>query len=78
MSKDASALTKWVEQHPAVWGVVSATAIFAWSLMLFDGAHWLSWAVASALFGLLNYWLWRKSGPGHRLRAYLLRRFPKR
>jgi len=39
--------------------------------------EWAAAAIVGALFGLLNLWLWRAGGPGHRWRAELLRRFPR-
>lgn len=56
--------------------LVSGLAAFVMAFGLFDGEHPVAWLAASVGFGLLNHVLWRRGGPGHRLRAYVLRRFP--
>ena len=78
MPQDGSDSAHWAVRHPVLWGLLSAIALFGLSARLFDGNYWPVWGAVAMLFGLLNYWLWRASGPGHRARAYLLRRYPKR
>ncbi len=40
-----------------------------------------SWRLALAVaipFGLLNWFMWRKGGPAHRWRIWILERYPKK
>ena len=69
--------TRWAVAHPVWWGLVTAAEAFVVAWILFGGANWAAWLAASVAFGLVNLALWRPGGPGHRLRTYLLRRFPK-
>jgi hypothetical protein len=78
MSEDPSSLTRWVVAHPALWGLLSGLAVLAAAIGLFRGDHPVAWVGASAAFGVFNYVLWRRRGPGHELRAYVLRRFPNK
>ena len=73
-----SSLTRWVVDHPALWSTATGLAMAAIGLALFGTGQWAATAIVGALFGLLNLWLWRANGPGHRWRAGLLRRFPRR
>jgi hypothetical protein len=75
-SEDPSSLTRWVVAHLVLGALVCWLAMFVMALGLFDGEHPVAWLAASAGFGLLIYGLWRPGGPGHALRAYVLRRFP--
>lgn len=73
--QESSPLTRWVVEHPVLWSTATALAMAAIGLALFG--EWAAAAIVGALFGLLNLWLWRAGGPGHRWRAELLRRFPR-
>lgn len=75
--QEHSSLTRWVVAHPALWSTATGLAIAAIGLALFGAEEWAAAAVVGALFGLLNLWLWRAGGPGHRWRADLLGRFPR-
>ena len=73
--QESSSLTRWVVEHPVLWSTATGLAMAAIGLALFG--EWVAAAIVGALFGLLNLWLWRAGGPGHRWRADLLRRFPR-
>jgi hypothetical protein len=75
--QEPSSLTRWVVEHPALWSTAAGLAMAAIGLALFGAGQWAAGAVVGALFGMLNLWLWRAGGPGHRWRADLLRRFPR-
>lgn len=78
VATDPSGFTRWVVTHPVLWSLISGAAVFAIALRTFEGAYWEVWLIASVAFALLTYALWRSGGLGHRVRAYMLRRFPKK
>ncbi len=59
-----------------LWGVASAMFIGGW-VQLLTGQFWLSFALA-VVVGVFNAWIWRSGGVGHRWRAQLLERYPKK
>lgn len=65
-----------VSEHPVRWALTAAAVIFAWVLFL---SATLVTAIAAGLGMFIVSWgLWRPRGPGHRLRRWMLRRFPPR
>ena len=70
-------ITRFAVTHPWLWGAVAGSLFALWGgVALFPG-EWWPWAVGIA-FGLANALAWRENGPAHSLRAWMLRRFPKR
>jgi len=70
-------LTDWVALHPAQWGLVSgllAVAIIA----ALNQLPLPTALIVAVPFGIVNWFGWRRGGPAHRLRAYTVRRFPKK
>ena len=74
-NEDPSTLTRFFVAHPAAAAVASGAIIFGWVLVL-DLLRILA-AVIGVILAVLVFSLWRPGGLGHRLRAYILRRFPK-
>jgi predicted outer membrane lipoprotein len=70
-----SQLSMWVARRPAMWGLLSGTAMGVIGLVLFGS--WVLSLVVAVPFGIINFMLWRQEGPAHRWRSYLLDRFPK-
>jgi hypothetical protein len=73
---DDPPVTRFAVAHPWLWGLVAGVLAAALALRLFPG-EWWPWAAALA-FGLANALAWRPNGPAHRVRAWLVRRYPKR
>lgn len=65
-----------VAERRVRWAIVSASIIFVWVFFL-SGSSVVAAGVGIAMFAL-TWLLWRPRGPGHRLRAWTVRRFPKR
>ena len=77
MAKGDTKFTVWVAEHPWRWAVLSGSLLTAWGLALFR-AYPIVWLSLGAIFGLVNGWIWRPTGPAHCWRASLVRRFPKK
>lgn len=72
-----NALTDWVILHPVRWGLVSGALV----VLLIAVLNRLPLTVALLVavpVGVGNWFGWREGGPAPRLRAYILRRFPKK
>ena len=67
-------LPRWVADHPAEWGFVAAAGFFFIAGLL-NGLYLVA-LIGAPLFGIGNWWLWRREGPAHRWRAALVERFP--
>lgn len=76
MADDPSPITRWVVNHPWGWGLVAATVLILQLRFSFPD-EWWPYPVG-VVFGLVNAFIWRANGPAQRLRAYMLRRFPKK
>jgi hypothetical protein len=74
---DPSAFTRWVVEHPVRWGFVAGLALYFTAVILNDLPR-LIWLMPAVVFGVANWWVWRRDGPAHKWRVYILRRFPKR
>ena len=57
-----------------LWGVLTASFVALFGYYLFQ--LWTLGTVVGAAFGLVQWLVWRRNGPGHRWRAWMLRRFP--
>jgi hypothetical protein len=70
-----NAMTVWVVRHPGQWGVVSGLIAFSMVGLLFLLPVSVC-VVVVVPFGFANWLAWRRDGPAHRLRAWVLRRYP--
>jgi hypothetical protein len=64
-----------VSERPFRFAIVSASIIFVWTFFLSQSSV-IAAGVGIATFALA-WLLWRSGGPGHRLRAWTVQRFPK-
>ncbi|MEO8692921.1 MAG: hypothetical protein ABI658_05355 [Acidimicrobiales bacterium] len=63
-SKD---LTQSAAKHPVLWGFYAGVAVLLIGRGLFGS--FVTAAIVAVPFGVLNWFLWRENGPGHRMRA---------
>ncbi len=63
-----------VAAHPVAWGIGSGLLMALIGLLLFE-VLWLA-GLVGGVFGFLNWFVWRPTGPAHRWRQDILRRFP--
>lgn len=72
---DPSRFTRWVLEHPILWGVTSGGMLLIIGFLLFGNV--VLAVVGGVVFGCVNSALWRSDGPALRWRQTILRRFPK-
>lgn len=63
-----------VSEHPVRWALTAASVIFGWVFFLSDSLV-VAACVGAAVFAM-SWAMWRPNGMGHRLRKWILERFP--
>lgn len=63
-------------RYPLIWGFSTGVIMTVVGIGLIG--NWVLSTVVGATFGATNWFVWRRSGPGHRWRSRLLQRFPQK